>query len=616
MSNINFWNVLYRNSVNGYRLNDGLYEVKSGIYINSEMYTESGMDEGDTSKDGSYYISYSLDGGNTYEYKIGFYDDHDKLGNLDFDNSGHIGFAGTDVSNTFTENNTFTNTIFTNLIQSIDTSDLYVQSTNGVYLGTKGQDSVSSTLYVNDIISARTNIDMNNNKIINVFNPSNNLDAVNLQFLNTTISNLYPESYKLMLSGSDTAGYLNTKLLEGNGIDFVTATETITVNADIESTTVGGYNLFKNGYTVKQLLDSDYIKIDETDDSLKLNFDYSNFSMTTIWQDAVLDFTILNDIVTTSFVGGERYINTSLDGGYVINSIYTWDIDNTVWVETSSDTGFATWVNDEDLSDDKGYWSYNGSSWVRFGGSLSHNTLSNKDGGDGSVFYHLSDSERVSLTTGTNTTLHYHSALRDSNNDIVASVSDGAMTLTNSLVVDGAETSVVLKDTNTGTDIVVSNIGSELVVDNNIKANGIDVNNNKVTNVANPTEALDAVNLATLVSVVGTSIIKISDSVVANTTKTLEQVAYTNGCSFKYMYSISDDSNNSISGEINVIADTTDVDTSEYAVLKLGDESILENYYFSIENDTANDLIELKLLNTDLTRDIDVNVIRININIG
>jgi hypothetical protein len=123
------------------------------------------------------------------------------------------------------------------------------------------------------------------------------------------------------------------------------------------------------------------------------------------WQESVVD-------IVTSAPGspddGARYIATTAWGSGSNNDIAIYDADTTSWSWISPDEGTAVWVEDVDLQ-----YVYNGSSWVTFGSTSSHNNLSGLQGGQASEYYHLTSTQHTDLTDAGDSTLHYHTSDRN-----------------------------------------------------------------------------------------------------------------------------------------------------------------------------------------------------------
>ncbi len=106
---------------------------------------------------------------------------------------------------------------------------------------------------------------------------------------------------------------------------------------------------------------------------------------------------------------GDRYINTATGNtsgttqAVIINNIYEWDSSlpaGSRWVETTVSEGMHTW--DETL--DAAYI-YNGTAWVKFGSTVTHNNLASLQGGTTDEYYHATAAEYTILqaTSGSNT---------------------------------------------------------------------------------------------------------------------------------------------------------------------------------------------------------------------
>ncbi len=95
---------------------------------------------------------------------------------------------------------------------------------------------------------------------------------------------------------------------------------------------------------------------------------------------------------------GDRYIHK--DTGTIVNGdagthtksnkIYTYN--GTTFDETVADEGMATWIEDEDLM-----YVFNGTDWVKFGSTVSHNNTSGLQGGTTNEYYHLTSSQHAAV---------------------------------------------------------------------------------------------------------------------------------------------------------------------------------------------------------------------------
>jgi len=113
------------------------------------------------------------------------------------------------------------------------------------------------------------------------------------------------------------------------------------------------------------------------------------------WQTSVLDRTTNASAVESL---GNRYISTETSGGWTINNIYEWN--GSSWDEEAVSEGMAAWVEDEDV-----LYTFNGSAWVKFGSTITHENLNAVNAG---TYRHLSSSQVTDLTDGGVCTIHTH----------------------------------------------------------------------------------------------------------------------------------------------------------------------------------------------------------------
>jgi len=107
------------------------------------------------------------------------------------------------------------------------------------------------------------------------------------------------------------------------------------------------------------------------------------------WKDSVLTFAPIASGVQST---GNRYIASATGGGWTKDQIYEWD--GSQWVNDPVDEGAAAWVEDED-----GVYTFNGTAWVKFGNTVTHNNLSGLQGGTSDEYYHLTSTMYSDLTS-------------------------------------------------------------------------------------------------------------------------------------------------------------------------------------------------------------------------
>lgn len=113
------------------------------------------------------------------------------------------------------------------------------------------------------------------------------------------------------------------------------------------------------------------------------------------WQESVIDITSFGSATAS---GTNRYIASETSGGWTIHHVYGWNGDT--WTDTTPNEGFASWVEDEDT-----LYTYNGSLWVKFGSTVTHENLNGVDTG---TYRHLSAAQVTDLTDGGDCGIHTH----------------------------------------------------------------------------------------------------------------------------------------------------------------------------------------------------------------
>lgn len=114
------------------------------------------------------------------------------------------------------------------------------------------------------------------------------------------------------------------------------------------------------------------------------------------WQAAVkdeVDFTTAEPGAPST---GDRYINTvtgtSSGTAQSVTATYIYEWNGSTWTETVPTEGYALWVEDLDLNK-----VFNGSAWVPFGNTVTHNNLASLQGGTSGEYFHLTSAEYSAL---------------------------------------------------------------------------------------------------------------------------------------------------------------------------------------------------------------------------
>lgn len=116
------------------------------------------------------------------------------------------------------------------------------------------------------------------------------------------------------------------------------------------------------------------------------------------WQDKVDDIIDFTSSEPGSPSTGDRYINTTTgtssgtSQAVTANYIYEWN--GATWDETVAVESMACWVDDEDS-----VYVFNGTNWVKFGSTITHNNLAGLQGGTSNEYYHFTSAEHTPLTS-------------------------------------------------------------------------------------------------------------------------------------------------------------------------------------------------------------------------
>lgn len=133
--------------------------------------------------------------------------------------------------------------------------------------------------------------------------------------------------------------------------------------------------------------------VSPTDDNHLATKGYVDLSIQGLdWQQSVDNFHTASDGLPELPTVGDRYVSLDTANGWTENNIYEWD--GTSWVETVPNTGFAVWLESDDV-----LYVFNGTSWVRLGSTIIHNNLSSIQGGTSEEYYHLTSTQHGDLTS-------------------------------------------------------------------------------------------------------------------------------------------------------------------------------------------------------------------------
>ena len=170
---------------------------------------------------------------------------------------------------------------------------------------------------------------------------------------------------------------------------------------------------------------------------------------------------------------GDRYINTATgtssetSQSVTANYIYEWN--GSTWDETVASEGMHTWVEDEDTA-----YVFNGTSWVKFGSTVTHNNLAGLNDGD---YKHLTAAEKTNF---------------DNNIHVAATVTDTASI---DLTITGQEISGVVLPAGVDHDSLNNTHNLTTDIDHATITNGhnltTDINHNTITNGHNLTTDID-----------------------------------------------------------------------------------------------------------------------------
>ena len=109
------------------------------------------------------------------------------------------------------------------------------------------------------------------------------------------------------------------------------------------------------------------------------------------WQQSVDNFWTPSTGLPVAPSSGIRYVADDSGNGWTVNYIYTWVEDQ--WTEVIPNEGFTTWFETPDTA-----YTFNGTAWVRFGSTITHNNTNGIQGGTTDQYYHLTSIQVAALT--------------------------------------------------------------------------------------------------------------------------------------------------------------------------------------------------------------------------
>jgi len=189
------------------------------------------------------------------------------------------------------------------------------------------------------------------------------------------------------LTGGGTSGSVTLDVGAGNGISV--AADSIAINLTdtniFETSLTSSSSKVPLSSAVKTYVDSAVQGLD--------------------WQDSVIDRFDPTSALPVGPSTGDRYISTATANGWTVNNIYEYN--GASWDETTVSEGMSVWVEDEDVQ-----YVFNGTAWVKFGSTVTHNNTAGLQGGTTDEYYHLTATQRTGLVTSTSAdSLHTHPAL-------------------------------------------------------------------------------------------------------------------------------------------------------------------------------------------------------------
>lgn len=88
--------------------------------------------------------------------------------------------------------------------------------------------------------------------------------------------------------------------------------------------------------------------------------------------------------------------DTSGDSGTYTASNKIYEYNGTTFDETTANEGMASWIEDEDV-----VYVFNGTAWVKFGSTVTHNNTSGLQGGTTDQYYHITSNQEAGLDAAT-----------------------------------------------------------------------------------------------------------------------------------------------------------------------------------------------------------------------
>lgn len=297
----------------------------------------------------------------------------------------------------------------------------------------------SDYIFTNGSSVLTGSLDLGNNKIINLSNPTNNQDAATKNYVDTEIASIsFPTSHSDLsnLTSDDHTQYL-----------LVNGTRALTGNLNLSN------NKIINLGT--PTLDTDAVTKEYVDEQISLAIALWNSVFD--WQDSVKD----KDLVTSpAGVVGNRYIVAGLGGswsGGAVNDITEYT--SSGWTFTTPNEGFSTWVDDEDT-----FYAFNGSSWVKLGSFTTHSELQGLTADDHTQYVLANGTRSISGSLTVNGTLTASGVIRGTTVSGTALISSGTLSVTGASTLDGTTASTVSATTVTSTTITGTNITSSSMV--------------------------------------------------------------------------------------------------------------------------------------------------------
>ena len=293
------------------------------------------------------------------------------------------------------------------------------------------------------------NLDLGNNSIVNVTDPSSNQDAATKNYVDTEIATFSPETDHSLLTNLTADDH--PQYLLANGTRALTGNLNLNNNKIINLATP----TLSGDAVTKEYIDN----LVTTTATAILNLD---------WQNSIKD----KDLITSpAGVIGDRYILAGVGGSWspgTVNDVSEYTTSG--WTFKTPNEGYALWVDDEDK-----VYIYTGSLWAPLGQFISHSNLLGLTADDHTQYVLVDGTRAMTGSLTVNGNLTASGIIRGTTISGSSLISSSSLNAAGTSTLDGTTATTITSTTLSVTTVNSTNITSSTTISGNYMYVGADL---------------------------------------------------------------------------------------------------------------------------------------------